>query len=103
MDNFVNASYQYIIINENMTILGFRDPHAFTKEKILMMGLEDQEDQPFLDAVDTLTRDQASYLRLLMLNATHVDGIISITKDRLTDLLSTARNFQLSDSKGVMQ
>lgn len=85
-----------------MTILGFRDPYAFTKDTVLRLGMENQEDQPFLDAIDTLTRDQASYLRLLMLHATSAEGVVFMTKDRLMCLIDAAQNFQLLQAQEIM-
>ncbi len=85
-----------------MTTLGFRDPYAFAKDAVLRLGMEDQNDQLFLDAIDTLTRDQASYLRLLLLEVTSIEGVVSMTKDRLLQLMYAAQNFQLTESQGMM-
>jgi hypothetical protein len=85
-----------------MTILGFRDPYAFAKDAVLSLGMEDQNDQLFLDTIDKLTRDQASYLRLLMLHTTTVEGVVTLTKDRLSQLIYAAQNFQLIESQVIM-
>ncbi len=86
-----------------MTILGFRDPHAFAKNETFFLGLEQQEDQPLLDAIENLTRDQASYLRLLILSNRHVGVTISLTKERMSELISAARNFQIAEESRTMQ
>jgi hypothetical protein len=86
-----------------MTILGFRDPHAFAKEQTYLLGLDDQEDQPLYDGIDSLSRDQASYLRLRMLGVTQSGDRVSLTKEKVVELISEARNFRLSEASGAMQ
>ncbi|MDD2745036.1 MAG: hypothetical protein PHU93_00705 [Candidatus Gracilibacteria bacterium] len=76
-----------------MTLLGFRDPHAFAKDQVLGLGLEDQEDQPLYDGIDTLTRDQASYLRLLLVGHTDSNEVIRTTKEQFHIYLEAAQQF----------
>jgi hypothetical protein len=86
-----------------MTLLGFRDPHEYAKQEIFMLGLDNQEDQPLYDAIQHLTRDQASYLRLLLLDSPRIDGVITMTKDRLTELIDTAKLFSIVEGNSQMQ
>lgn len=76
-----------------MKTLGFRDPHAFARQETLSLGLEDQQDQPVLDAIDTLSRNQASYLRLLILR--DLDSVQTLTKERFLSLIEMAGTFSL--------
>lgn len=76
-----------------MTLLWFRDPHAFAKDQAFGLGLEDQEDQPLYDGIDALTRDQASYLRLLLIGQSGSDVVIRTTKEQFQIYLEAAQQF----------
>ena len=57
-------------MNESI-ILWLRDPHAFLREEIIILWLEQENDGPLLDKVDALTRRQALliYHTIMMVRA----------------------------------
>jgi hypothetical protein len=86
------------------TILGFRDPHAFATDQVLALGLEDQADQPLLNGVQQLTRDQASYLRLLLLRASESESVVRMTQEQFQQCLESAQQFYIApESTAMMQ
>jgi len=86
------------------TLLGFRDPHAFALDQVLALGLEDQVDQPLLDGVQQLTRDQASYLRLLLLRSTETDEVVRITHEQFCLCLEAAQqSHMVPEPNALMQ
>ncbi len=70
---------------QDSTMMWLRDPHWFLNQYILEMGFDNQDDQPLLDKVNLLTRDQA-LLVFHVLDA-RLQNSISVNNDELKGLI----------------